>query len=178
MKEIWKDIKGYESLYQISNYGRVKSLNYKRTCKEIILKQHRESKNHLFVSLWKDTSFKRFKIHRLVAEAFISNPNNYEIVHHIDHNPENNRVDNLVWMDKREHQALHNVEGKSKTVYQYTLEGELIAVWKSASEAAKQLKYTISNICDCCVGKRFDKSRGKWVKRIQYKGYKWSYIPL
>lgn len=66
----------------------------------------------------------------------------------------------------------------SKTVYQYTLDGKLVAVWKSAKEAARQLGLTQSNISACCNGGFFHKTRNKWVNRKQYNGYIWSYVPL
>lgn len=66
----------------------------------------------------------------------------------------------------------------SKTVYQYTLDGQLVAVWESAKEAARQLGFTQSNISACCNGGYFDKRKNKWINYTQYKGYKWSYIPL
>ena len=97
MKEEWKDIKGYEGLYQISNLGRIKSLNYNRTKKEKILSNSTNRKGYLFVILYKNGKKKSFKVHRLVAIHFIENPNNYFQVNHKDENKSNNRVDNLEW---------------------------------------------------------------------------------
>ena len=109
MNEIWKDIKGYEKLYQVSNLGRVKSLpKFHRTnkfyssigymSKEKILKPLKQSCNYLQVDLC-DINGKRRKkyIHKLVAEAFIPNPNNYEYVNHKDEKKTNNKIDNLEW---------------------------------------------------------------------------------
>lgn len=108
-KEVWKDIKGYEKLYQVSNLGRVKSLpKFHRTnkfyssigymSKEKILKPLKQSCNYLQVDLC-DINGKRRKkyIHKLVAEAFIPNPNNYEYVNHKDEKKTNNKIDNLEW---------------------------------------------------------------------------------
>ena len=103
MKEEWRDIKGYEGLYQVSNLGRVKSLirgtgNQFRFSKvEVILKPHLTKKGYFRLSLSKNNKRKSFQVHRLVAEAFIPNPNNYPQVNHKDENKTNNCVDNLEW---------------------------------------------------------------------------------
>lgn len=101
--EIWKDIKGYEGLYQVSNLGRVKSLNYLGHHKEMIKKPSLQKKTTMKSSqyyqtvLYKNGKAKTVTVHRLVAEAFIPNPDNLPQVNHIDHNPLNNKVDNLEW---------------------------------------------------------------------------------
>ena len=92
MKEIWKDIQGYEGKYKVSNLGNVKSLNYNRTKKEHILKT-RLCGGYLYVVLSKNCICKNWSIHRLVATAFINNPDNLPQVNHIDENKTNNRVD-------------------------------------------------------------------------------------
>ena len=85
MKEIWKDIKGYEDLYQVSNFGRIKSLPKKRngkfTEKEIILKLFKNTNGYIQTNLWKNNKGKNFLVHKLVAEAFISN--NYNLAYTI-----------------------------------------------------------------------------------------------
>ena len=93
--EIWKDIEGYKGLYQISNYGNVKSLNYNKTGKERILKPKKNI--YLQIMLHQNAKVKYFYIHRLVATAFILNPKNYPCVNHKDENKQNNHVDNLEW---------------------------------------------------------------------------------
>ena len=100
MKEIWKDIPGYEGLYQISNLGNVKSLPRKvnkRKCEEIIKVPTISNKGYYRISLCKNGKIKYYAIHRLVAEAFISNHNNLPCVNHKDCNKQNNNVDNLEW---------------------------------------------------------------------------------
>ena len=96
MKEIWLNIEGYSN-YMISNYGRVKSLNYRRTGKEKILSLKKDKKGYYYITLCKNGECKTFKVHRLVAKAFIPNPNNYPQVNHKDENPSNNCVENLEW---------------------------------------------------------------------------------
>lgn len=110
MKEIYKDIKGYEGLYQVSNKGNVKSL--KRTRKnhhggiapvrEIILKADVSYQGYYRVSLCKEKVYKHFFVHRLVAEAFIPKEKNKEFVNHKDFNRKNNYVENLEWVTTRE----------------------------------------------------------------------------
>lgn len=105
MKEIWKDIKSYEGLYQVSNLGRVRSLDkldsWGRKVKGKILKPKKEKKGYLRVTLHKNGIPEYFKVHRLVAVNFINNTHNFPEVNHIDENKENNRVDNLEWCTTR-----------------------------------------------------------------------------
>lgn len=107
MKEIWKDIKGYEGKYQVSNYGRVKRLerivNNNGGCRilpEKICRQYSTSDTLYYrVCLTKDGKVKMKNVHRLVAEAFIPNPDNFPCVDHIDRDRKNNSVNNLRWVD-------------------------------------------------------------------------------
>ena len=100
--EIWKPVVGYEGLYEVSNMGRVKSLGNTRKCSRFkgiitILKQENARLNYKRVQLRKDGKSKHWGVHRLVAIAFIPNPNNLPVVNHKDENPQNNCVDNLEW---------------------------------------------------------------------------------
>ena len=107
MEEIWKDIEGYEGLYEVSSYGRVRSLgqfvnhNYGGYAyrKGRILKPGLGSKKYLSVTLSKNGIQKQYSVHRLVAQAFIPNINNLPIINHKDENKLNNCVDNLEWCD-------------------------------------------------------------------------------
>lgn len=112
MQEIWKDIVGYEGLYQVSNLGRVKVLpktihygwyNNKVVNQEEMIKKNtlRNKSGYYFTTLTKDKVRHFFQIHRLVAEAFLPNPNNYECVNHKDENKTNNNVDNLEWCTRK-----------------------------------------------------------------------------
>lgn len=96
MKEQWVDIIGYENKYQISNLGEVKALNYRNTGKEHIINK-KDNKGYLEVALWKNGVRRMFSVHRLVAQAFIPNPQNLLQVNHKDENKYNNSVDNLEW---------------------------------------------------------------------------------
>jgi len=124
MKEIWKEIKGYEGLYQVSNLGNIKHLKFKKKnvltggfslIKERILKPVKHYNGYVFVDLHKNGSHKITAIHRIVALNFIDNINNKPQVNHFDGNKENNNVINLEWCTMSENMihALNN--GLSRT---------------------------------------------------------------
>lgn len=170
--EIWRDIKGYEGIYQVSNEGRIKSLSNEATRKEKILKQNK-SNRYFVVELSCNGVGKRYLVHHLVAEAFIPNPNGHTVVHHISHIKTDNRAANLEWMDEEEHRKIHELE--KKQIYQYTIDGKFVRVWDSIYEAAKVLGVSSGNIGNCCIGGYYHK--GKWHNRETCGGYKWSYTP-
>lgn len=104
MEEIWKDIQGYEGIYQISNLGRVKSLSRiifrgrgKHITKDVIIKIYVNNTGYYGVNLNVNKTHKSFLLHRLIAKAFIPNPNNYPCINHIDGNPLNYSISNLEW---------------------------------------------------------------------------------
>lgn len=109
MPEIWKDVKGYEGLYQISNFGKVKSLersvkfgHSKRIVEETLLHPTDNGNGYKIVGLRKNGKRKNFYIHRLIAEAFIPNPLNLKYINHIDFNRSNNSVGNLEWCTQKD----------------------------------------------------------------------------
>ena len=102
MKEVWKPINGYEGRYEVSNLGRVASLNYRLKGERHLLKNDMSS-GYAQVKLYAHNDFSRRRVHRLVAEAFVNNPNNYGYVNHIDEDKANNRADNLEWCTLTEH---------------------------------------------------------------------------
>jgi hypothetical protein len=120
-KEEWKDIEGYEGLYQVSNYGRIKSFvgfnghNYIE--REKILCPYKQQTNHNYtrsvVKLYKNGVKKDFKVHRLVAKAFVSNPQNYNTINHLDGNPLNNKACNLEWCSQK-HNVQHALDNELK----------------------------------------------------------------
>lgn len=169
MKEIWKDIKCYEGLYQVSNLGRIKSLhNYKRNGTDILIPGIK--KGYYQIGLRKNKKRTWYAIHRLVAQAFIPNYDNLPQINHKDENKLNNKVDNLEWCSVRYNNCygtrIERVKEKvSKKVLQYDLKGNFVKEYKSLSEATKQngIK-SIANISMCCNG-----------KYKQTHGYVWKY---
>ena len=155
INEVWKDVSGYEGLYQVSDKGRIKSLKFR---KERILKPGRDTCGYLHVILWKNGRKKLCKVHRLVAKVFISNPDNLPMINHKDENPSNNRVENLEWCSAKYNinygtRTQRQVEKLSKPVLQYTLDGELIREWKSTMDVQRNLGYSHGNISSCCTGR-------------------------
>lgn len=169
--EIWKDIKGYEGLYQVSNLGRVKSFPRKGTHVKVehILVPSKNHKGYLSVNLRKEGKANFFSIHRLVAQTFISNPNNLAQVDHIDDNKENNNVDNLQWISNEDNMKkawLTGARSKEKTykrgkentcariVNQYDLNGQFIKKWYCIRDIQRELGFDNRNISACCRRKR------------------------
>ena len=154
VRETWADIVGYEGKYQVSTLGRVRSLMYHNT-KEIYrvgyLRPAKDNKGYLRCALSKDNKLKTYKVHRLVAMAFIPNPDNYSQVNHIDGNKENNSVGNLEWCDNSMNQ-LHAYKiglkpphkGGSVAVVLYDNLGSVIE-FETKMEAANYLGYKSIN---------------------------------
>ena len=156
MQEIWKDVIGYEGWYQVSNLGRVKSLDrvvkYKNgktyKYKEEIRTLTKDNKGYLRVLVSKNGKHQNLRVHRLVAQAFIPNPRDLSQVNHKDEDKTNNRVDNLEWCD-----CQYNVDySLSKPVCQYDDNGNLLRVWKSIIEASRNLQIPDTHIGECCKG--------------------------
>ena len=159
-KEIWKPILNYEGLYEVSNWGRVKSLKFG---KERILKPGTNKYGYLIVILCKNGKVKSFSVHRLVAEAFLPNPHNYPCVNHKDECKTNNNVNNLEWCTytynnnygtKIERISKNRDTSKYfKPILQYTLDGVFVREWKSIAEAGRN-GFNQGHITDCCRGVR------------------------
>jgi len=155
--EIWKDIPGYEGLYQVSNYGQVKSIREKdslgRRRATRILKPQTNKKGYLHLALSKGDTYKHYLVHRLVAEAFIGErPNDCE-VNHIDENKANNRADNLEYVTHTEN-VRHGtgIDRRSKPVIATKPDGSE-EYYKSATEASKALGVTNVAIGNALYGR-------------------------
>lgn len=154
MIEIFKDIEGYEGLYQISNLGYVKSLRFG---KEKILKPVKDGKKYLCVVLYKQGKHKMCKVHRLVAQAFIPNSKNLPQINHKDEDKTNNSVINLEWCD-----CQYNIDYSQSKQVRCIETGK---IYSSTMEVEKQLGFSQSNISLVCNGKR--KTCG---------GFHWKYV--
>ena len=157
MEEIWKIIEEYPD-YMVSNMGRVKSLNYNRTGKEKIMKGSQDKDGYLKVVLYKEKKEKTHRIHRLVAAAFIDNPNNLSQINHKDEDKTNNRVDNLEFCTAKyniNYGSRNDKMAKSRSIpiLQFNLDGEFICKWESGTQVRKDLGFDNSSIIKCCKGK-------------------------
>ena len=169
-QEIWKDIPGYEGMYQVSNYGRVMSLRYHQTKFPKILKPNLTGE-YAYVNLSINNKYHSIKIHRAVAICFIPNPENKPFVNHKDGNKFNNHVDNLEWVTAAENMAhakyvlgINVLKGRSfggsnfsKEVEQYIVAKDgaeyLLAVYTSIKSAAFVNGMNPSSIKECLSGK-------------------------
>ena len=176
--EIWRDIEGYEGKYQVSNKGRVKALAWKGTGKGNIQKEHilhqADLRGYKRVGLSKNGVSKTYQVHRLVANAFIPNPNNYPVIDHINTIRDDNRVENLRWVTHSENNRneitvnkhigmLINRKDQSKKVYQYSIDGVLVEIYPSLMECGRN-GFCYQHVSKCCNG-----------ERKTHKGYLWSF---
>lgn len=185
--EIWKPVEGFESRYLVSNKGRVKSLGSSHNTGHNIVLHHEkirsislDSDGYCFLNFSvKNKSFPQ-KVHRLVAKAFVPNPNNLETVNHIDFNRTNNSAENLSWESERDNYYYSVKSGRmknngrnlpemsrqlfSKKVVKLNLDGSFVAEYNSINEAAR-----INNILSTCIVANL---KGK--SKTSY-GYVWQY---
>lgn len=171
--EQWKAIPGYEGLYEVSNTGKVRSLTrYKRE-----LNRHLHKQGYEYVQLTKDHETKNKLVHRLVAMAYINNPNNYPQVNHIDEDKTNNNVNNLEWCTAKynmnygkgakarhikidyskpifKENAVKNGKKTSRAIVQFTKDGVFVARYDSAKEAMRKLGVKNAHITEVAKGKR------------------------
>lgn len=176
--ELWKDIKNFEGLYQVSNYGNIKALEKKiqysdgriRTYKESLIKLQKNSKGYIIVGLTKNKIRSTHIVHRLVAETFLNNLDNFNEVNHIDENKNNNYYLNLEWCSRKYNNDYSNItqklnNSKKKRVNQLNLDGSFIKTWNGIREASNGLGMkTHKHIIECCKN-----------RLESCYGYKWTY---
>ena len=190
-KQVWKDIEGYEGLYQVSNTGKVRSMNYKQTGKVKRLKPIITNTGYCTARFGKEGKWKGYLVHRLVAQAFIPNPNNLPCVNHKDENKTNNCIWNLEWCTheynnnygsrterfkvaiKGENNPMYGKKGKdnpnSKPILMLDKNNNILACFDSVGDANEYFDKPrrTHNICACATGRQ----------KTAY-GYKWAYINI
>ena len=178
MEEIWKAVKGYEGLYEVSSFGNVRSLNWGGTgiVRNLYLKKH--NRGYCQGELFNGMNRHMYLVHRLVADAFIPNPNGLPHINHIDENKRNNNVDNLEWCtpstnmkkyvanhvgefipawfksDDRSHPRCRKPYRHTRPIMQTQKSGEFVKNWSCVNEIKHSLGYRDSHITDCCNGLR------------------------
>lgn len=155
-QEVWKDIEGYEGKYQVSNLGRVKSLSYRHTGREQILETWESHNGYLKVNMYKNGRMLQLYLHRLVAIAFIPNPEGKPEVDHINGKKHDCRACNLRWVT--------SIENKNNGISKKVLCVETGKEFPSSMEAERQTGAHHSNITKCCQG-----------KHKTAKGFHWRY---
>lgn len=177
--EIWKDV-GYEGLYLVSNYGRIKILSRPLNCgvkimwrKEKICKTTKNKYGYINFSATKNYKKKTPTVHRAVAKSFIENPLNKKTVNHINGIKTDNIVENLEWATDSENEfhsyrvlGRYSPKGgnhyKSKRIVQKTVAGEVVKIWDCQSTAARELKIHQTKISAVCLGNRKTAGGFKW----------------
>lgn len=160
IKEEWKDVEGFEGEYQVSNLGRVRHIFTK------ILTPHPNRKHYPYMQVgFKNHKF--YTVHRLVANAFLENPQNLPEVNHKDFNTSNNSVDNLEWCDKKYNMEYSRKRGKySKLmrIEQYDLDGHFIKSWDNIVDCERETGIAHQSIYLVCKGQRKTAGGYKWKK--------------
>ena len=158
INEQWRPVVGFEGLYEISNLGRVKSLNYKRTGKEKILKPNKHRKGYLRVELCRDGKVKHFLIHRLVAIAFLPNPMGFTEINHKDENKSNNAISNIEWCSAKYNTNYGNRNKKIAAALSKPVEASKYEDFRTielrfiSTMEADRNGYSQSAVAYCCRG--------------------------
>lgn len=163
-KEIWRDIKGYEGSYQVSTLGEVRNL---RTNPPRLLKPWRHPAGYVCVTLSQDSKKTKHLVHRIVAEAFLPNPENKPQVNHKNGDKSDNNVNNLEWcsgLENSRHSA-YTLGNESTKAKRPVVCLDTLQVFPSISEAARAVNGCNQNIVKCCQGKRYT-----------HKGLRWAYV--
>ena len=176
ISESWKDIRGSDGLYKISNKGKVYSVKSNK-----FLSQTKNHKGYFLVTIFVHGVRKTITVHRLVADAFLENPNNYPQINHKDEDKTNNNVENLEWCTcsynvkygngylkrKEKKSYLYAIKATKKKVIQMDKNFNIIHIWDSISDAGRTLGINISDISNCCLKRKYRHTAG---------GYRWSFV--
>lgn len=162
MNEIWKDVRGFEGLYQVSNLGNIKSSYTNKT-----LTPSNNGTGYYYINLRKNKANFRYYAHRLVAQTFLDNPNNYPCINHKDENRKNNSVDNLEWCTYEHNNNYGTHRDKlsksgSKAIVQWK-DGKKIKEWESAKVAGLALGIQNQNIAKVLKGLRNTAGGYEWT---------------
>lgn len=181
--EVWKDVVGYEGLYEVSNKGRVKTLKYKRSkTRNERLKDLQDFKGYKFVNLCKEYKAVRKAVHRLVYEAFVGYLPECNLIgkgkdrleiNHKDENPSNNCVENLELVSHyyNVNYGNHNIKNskaRERKIFQYSYDGKLVKIWENTKDCHKS-NFSRWSVYVCC---------NKTTHKKTYKGFIWSYEQL
>lgn len=186
MNEVWKDIEGYEGVYQISNFGKIKSLERSlrrsngviQTRNERLLRQSENMFGYLMVTLHLENSKKTIAVHRLVAKAFVTQKKGCIEVNHIDGNKQNNMADNLEWCTRKQNvdhsfdKGLRRTKGTPyhyRGVIQKDKNGDIIHVYKTIISASRATKVCTASIISAAKG--VTRSAGGYLWEYDGKGY-------
>ena len=188
MQEIWKDVVDYEGYYQVSNLGNVRSVDmwFERDVKNMRFRKSQmlsgcvNGNGYILVVLFKHGVGKNFNVHRLVADAFIPNPENLPQINHIDGDKINNFVDNLEWVDQRENQlhafrtglqtAYRSYDCKlSMTVIQMNMNYMYLREYGSTMDAERDTGIANGNISGCCRGEKKSAGGYRWMYKKDYE---------
>jgi hypothetical protein len=182
MTEIWKPITGYEGYYEVSNLGNVRSIarvvncnGHPKQTETFVLLPLIDRQGYYKIQLHKDGNVKTFKVHRLVAMAFLPNDNHYRCINHKDEDKGNNCVTNLEWCTHKYNTNYgtgirRRVEKQRKAVVKYDSQGNKIARYNSIGEASKKTGICGSGIGQCCSGNKKYSVVGGFIWRFEKDG--------
>ena len=163
--EVWKPVVGYEGLYEVSNIGRVRSINFHKSGKAKVMRPSLNTWGYPIVDLRKNSKRHSYTVHRLVALAFIPNPDNLPEINHKNEIKNDNTVENLEWCTRKYNINYGTaIKRRSKLIVEFDNNGNVVGKWKSACEASRYYKIGRKNIYDCLHG-----------KQKTSKGFVWKY---
>lgn len=165
--EVWKPVVGYEGLYEVSNIGRVRSINYHKSGKAKVMSPSFNTWGYLIVDLRKNNKRHSYTVHRLVALAFIPNPDNLPEINHKNEIKYDNTVENLEWCTRKyniNYGTGNERRGRRKSIVQLDNNGNVVKKWESGFAASRYYQIDRSGIYNCLHG-----------KQKTCKGFVWKY---